>query len=385
MFGVVFDLTWAAAAIGMAWLTAGVLIRRFGAPAPMGRYHSLDGLRGMLAVSVMIHHAAVWYGFATTGNWLLPASTVYAELGQGSVLMFFMITSFLFVSKLIHAKDGVDWLHMLVSRIMRLTPLYWFAMLCMFCMVGMQTRWQLHEPAALLLDQAEVWLGYTVSGFPDINHLANTGHLVADVTWTLVYEWMFYLALPLLAWLMGRKPGWLPLLFSMLVLWWMFDRWHPNLRMVVVFVMGGLTAVLVSRADWFKSWTVTQTASWLVLAGILAVLVLFHSAYDAWPTLILWTCFTLIAGGNSLFGWLVHPATRQLGDQAYSIYLLHGMTLYAMFHGAIGEKLMQSWTFSTYWLVLLGIVPIVTMLCYATWRWVEQGGMRLAKRVLAAG
>lgn len=62
-------------------------------PKP-NRYESIDGLRGFLGVSVFIHHASIWYVFAKTGAWELPKSNLYVHLGQTSVSLFFMISSF---------------------------------------------------------------------------------------------------------------------------------------------------------------------------------------------------------------------------------------------------------------------------------------------------
>ena len=65
-----------------------------------GRYQTIDGLRGFLALSVFIHHSSVWYNYIVNGVWEIPSSNLFAHLGSTSVSFFFMITSFLFVSKL---------------------------------------------------------------------------------------------------------------------------------------------------------------------------------------------------------------------------------------------------------------------------------------------
>jgi len=64
--------------------------------SPNDRFESLDGLRGLLAISVFIHHINVWYGYLQSGNWMEPNSNLFNQLGQSSVALFFMISSFLF-------------------------------------------------------------------------------------------------------------------------------------------------------------------------------------------------------------------------------------------------------------------------------------------------
>ena len=62
-------------------------------PPPM-RFATINGLRGYLALFVMLHHACMWFVLVQTGKWDVPRPNLYGPLGQASVLMFFMITSF---------------------------------------------------------------------------------------------------------------------------------------------------------------------------------------------------------------------------------------------------------------------------------------------------
>ena len=65
-----------------------------GQPGP--RYWSLDGLRGYLALAVVLSHASIWYFYLRSGTWEVPPANVYTQFGQGSVTRFFMITGFCF-------------------------------------------------------------------------------------------------------------------------------------------------------------------------------------------------------------------------------------------------------------------------------------------------
>src|ERR1700737_3166682 len=83
------------------------------------RNKSIDGLRGYLAFFVFLHHSTMWYFYLRTNNWANPPSNLYRHFGGTSVDIFFMITSFLFFSKLIEAKEGyIDWLKLYISRIL---------------------------------------------------------------------------------------------------------------------------------------------------------------------------------------------------------------------------------------------------------------------------
>ena len=65
------------------------------------RYGALDGLRGILAISVLFQHAVTNYAYFSTGIWQITDVRFYRHLGGESVILFFMITSFLYWSKAI--------------------------------------------------------------------------------------------------------------------------------------------------------------------------------------------------------------------------------------------------------------------------------------------
>jgi peptidoglycan/LPS O-acetylase OafA/YrhL len=70
-------------------------------------YKTLDGLRGLLAISVFFVHAACHYAWLTTGEWTARPK-FYNFLGQASVWCFFMITGFLFWSKVLRSNRTED-------------------------------------------------------------------------------------------------------------------------------------------------------------------------------------------------------------------------------------------------------------------------------------
>jgi len=70
-------------------------------PRSNSRYESLDGLRGFLAVGVIVHHGMATYTRVTTGLWSVGNSATYGLFGTAAVAMFFMITGFLFWGKML--------------------------------------------------------------------------------------------------------------------------------------------------------------------------------------------------------------------------------------------------------------------------------------------
>jgi peptidoglycan/LPS O-acetylase OafA/YrhL len=113
------------------------------------------------------------------------------------------------------------------------------------------------------------------------------------------------------------------------------------------------------------------------LLGCIAIAVTFYpSAFEIVPLLLLSVAFTLIACGNNLFGVLVSPVSRTLGEMAYSIYLLHGITLFVAFNFILGVGDSRALSPITHWLVVAGITPVLVFVCFLTFRYVESPAMR---------
>ena len=90
------------------------------------RISTLDGLRGFLALGVFFHHAAIYHEYLLDQQWRLPPSRFYSLLGQVGVAMFFMITGYLFWSRVVTERGRLDWLQLYIGRVFRIGPLYLF-------------------------------------------------------------------------------------------------------------------------------------------------------------------------------------------------------------------------------------------------------------------
>ncbi|MGJ7104041.1 acyltransferase family protein [Morganella morganii] len=64
----------------------------------------IDGLRGVLAVSVFFHHTVISYYWIKNGTWEPIDNIAIMNLGSVSVSLFFMITGYLFYKIAIKIK-----------------------------------------------------------------------------------------------------------------------------------------------------------------------------------------------------------------------------------------------------------------------------------------
>lgn len=371
----------AIAAVMCAFFTASFLSRRAALPIEAGRHASIDGLRGYLAFFVFLHHACIWYFYQRSGKWQVPPSHLYTHMGQSSVALFFMITGFLFFSKLIEGRHrSIDWLKLFVSRVLRLLPLYLVAMLLLFATVAVLSDFQLNEPASNVAKQCIRWLSFTMLDSPPINGIDATRNVLAGVTWSLPYEWFFYGTLPLLALIVGVRPRWPYLLLGSAATVWLVS-WRPLVIHLWPFV-GGFAAALLVRSETARRWAVSQPGSVLAIGAIVAAVARFPNAQAYEPLLLLSLAFAVIACGNTLFGLLLHPASRMLGEMAYSLYLLHGFLLFMLFHFILGaDHPGFALSASAHWGWVLVLTPGLVCIGYISFRWIELPAMQATAAV----
>lgn len=338
------------------------------------RFGTIDGLRGYLAFFVFIHHAAVWFTYTRTNIWVAPDSKIYTHLGQSSVALFFMITSFLFYNKLLNSKKGkFSWKSFFIGRIFRLTPLYLFVILTMFFVVALLSDWTLFDKPRYVLFCSARWLLFTVPGAPNINHIEAT-RILAGVTWSLPYEWCFYLVLPFIALTAGQRPPWMALAVAVvgLAIAW-YTEMQPRLAMSFI---GGIIAARALRYPQLIVFA-KKTRGSVLASACFAALLLFPTAYEAVPLILLTIGFCLIAAGTDLFGLLLTQTSRRLGELAYSIYLVHGILLFTMINFIIGRSNIAVMPSVAYWLLIAALVPVVLGLSTLTFRLIEQPGINM--------
>ena len=367
----------------LALATISMVGPRLGLRLLPGRSAPIDGLRGYAAFFVFLGHATAWFYFVRTGRWAIMPIRAYGNFGSVSVIVFFMITAFLFTTKLLDSRRGrMDWLRMLVSRFMRLTPLYLFAMAALLAVLGAATGFELNEGVPSLLLSTGRWLGFTIAGAPDMNGLRDTWLIIAGVTWSLPYEIFFYLLLPLLALLM-RAPT--PAAIVAICTAIAAAVFLAGLQwMLAVPFLGGMLAALLVRVPRLKALAQTPAASVAALAALVAVAVLFWSSFRWIPLALISLAFCAVAAGNSLFGLLTTRAARMLGEVSYSMYLLHAIALYALVRWGIGTATLIQMPALAYWAIILGLTPLLVTLCVATFVLIERPGIGSTSHIVAA-
>ena len=340
------------------------------------RVSTLDGLRGYLAFFVFLFHACTNYSYITKGTWLTPDTNLYLFLGHGSVQLFFMITGFLFYSKLIKNESSlsyykkIDWIKFYVARFYRLYPLYLFSITLIFIILFYLSKGVLNETPWELFKHAFSWLIFGLFGLADINE-TNTHVINSGVIWSLSYEWIFYLLMPTFAFFLKQESRFNWIIFSLitfLILISMHSIYEGK-----AFLAGIIAAYLIQNEKFIK-FAKSKMATFIIsisLVGLIQHVTPNHTyAILSYLTII----FLLVVCGNDIFGILLNPLSKALGDLSYSIYLLHGILLYVVFNILVSKENITSPL--VYWGIISLITPILIIFSNFTFKHIELSSMR---------
>ena len=322
--------------VALAWAVARLPLFRAVDSPPDGPQHfvSVDGLRGFLALAVFVYHLVVTHRFIDDGVWQAPDSRFQALLGPIGVSMFFMITGFLFWGKLLRCQGAPRWLSLYIGRLMRIGPLYLAVVVAMLVIVALRTGLQLHDPAQDVLSSVLRWLALGVlDSQPDVNGYP-ARHVLAGVTWTIHYEWLFYASLLVIApFARGRRHG---VFVAIALVTCVLGKlvWHMHsMGLAALFLYGMAVASLLHEPRWRALSQRLSPRQWsmLVLACMVAVFAVPGGGYGSLVGALLALAFGAVCTGATLFGLLTSAPARRLGAISYGLYLMQGLVLTLVF------------------------------------------------------
>ena len=170
----------------------------------MQRLPALDGLRGLAAAVVVVHHTMLtWPGFAeqylgdgTTDSrpvWLLTYTPLHIPWdGKAAVYVFFVLSGLVLTLPVLRRGDAFDWMSYYPQRLVRLyvpviaavaLGIAWFILVPRDA--SMQSLWLEGRPHELSIRTI----------FRDITLVGGSGGLVSPL-WSLRWEILFSLLLP---------------------------------------------------------------------------------------------------------------------------------------------------------------------------------------------
>lgn len=339
-------------------------------------------MRGFLAIGVFIHHSSIWYQYLQSGSWGAPKSNLFNQFGQTSVALFFMITAFLFTTKLLNTysnNKNIDWSDFFISRVFRLVPMYLVSIMSLVVIVLVISDWKLNVSVGAFLKEVFCWGIFTIRGAPDINGFVNTGIINAEVGWSLPYEWLFYFSLPMLS-IFFSKNNVSKLFISISIVFILFYCKYNSVESYHLwsFFGGAISPFLIKYgADKMKYNSIFFS---VVIILCLASILRFHSSNDFICKFLIIIVFNLIALGNTLFGILKISVLKFLGEISYSTYLTHGIIIFLVINFCIGFKEALELSPTKYCLIIFCITPIIVLSSFMTYLKIEKPFMNYSKR-----
>ena len=368
------------------------------APRPALRLTALDGLRGLAAFVVVLHHITliatplIQPAAGTTAPlfglwwWLENTPLKLLSAGRESVLVFFVLSG-LVVALPALKHGGFSWPGFLAGRFVRLYLPAWAAM-------GLAALLILSLPRDAANISGGGWLDTTNSTVLDWPKFLNEMTLMVkgpkydNVLWTLQWEAGFSVLLPLLVLLaVVLRRWWLPVAAMVFGLSVLGSLIHSDpLAYFSVFFLGTLTAVHVDEVrTWGDHLTARASAVvWTsVVVGSALVLVLSYLLQPvirsgtvgnaALQQFAVLGAFGLVIAAIAGNGWrrLLERAVPQfLGRISFSLYLVHVPLLVTIAY------LIGDWN----WLLLVPLaVPLAILVAWGFHAWVEVPLHRLAR------
>jgi peptidoglycan/LPS O-acetylase OafA/YrhL len=334
-------------------------------------YQELESMRGILALAVVIHHAVIFYFrlYYNLGDISGPNAIFYQQLGTAPVTMFFFTTGFLFWTKLIGEPKPPPGKFMM-ARLRRLGPAYLGAAVFMFFLVAVFSDFRLHDRPLYVVHDA---LRILIADRANLNGLAVAAWLW-PITWTLKFEFLFYLTVPFLGWF--ARNLWRTLLFiaacNLLYLWldhidpvqWHFPGYYEIRALMrffsYTFCIGFIAAHLV-KIKQVRDLAQTPWAALLALAFGLGTLIFLPSRLNWMQSLLLALPFLAVAAGCSFWGILRSRTLLFLGQISYSVYLVHFLVYCAILmplHNKVGSNFQQP---LVYWSIVLLVAPLIIL------------------------
>jgi peptidoglycan/LPS O-acetylase OafA/YrhL len=171
------------------------------------RIIGLDGVRGLLCMSIAITHVTGYYSKHTAGVW---KTNVFGF----SLVYFFVLSGFLlflpYVRNVVAERSSARMPNVrdyAVHRLARIMPAYF----AIFVVVNFVLRLSYIDNAALMPDDASTGLGAITAPGELLANLAlvqtySPAYIQTGIgpSWSLTLEYAFYLALPLLGWALFR-------------------------------------------------------------------------------------------------------------------------------------------------------------------------------------
>jgi exopolysaccharide production protein ExoZ len=283
----------------------------------------------------------------------LQAIVVWAYHSQHGVYIFFVLSGFL-IADIWLRRTPTSYLRFLGQRAMRLLPLLWVVIIAAHFLPALGTNARFDYPLSALLKNL-----FLLNWF-----LPDQKYFYLLVTWSLAWEWIFYLSFPILffaARFLNARNAWRSSVLQRVLLWAAIAALSVGVLLlahgwrdrggtyVLIFSVGVTVAYLnVNHHDFLRR--VADTVPWWIVISCGSIVTFIYAWYNPpngllqrnaygrfTPHDLFAVCYLIPVGllfikasstdwGNSA----IVRFARWIGEISYSIYLWHLLILIAL-------------------------------------------------------
>jgi peptidoglycan/LPS O-acetylase OafA/YrhL len=310
------------------------------------RIDTLDGVRGLAILAVLVDHSAIWI---TPTSALDRVVQAFTGSGWSGVDLFFVLSGFLITGILIDAKGGQNYFrNFYARRVLRIFPVYYLTIALVLLASFIPTIAHHYPDATAELRRVQPWYWTYTTNYLIALHGWAAAPMRSTHLWSLAVEEQFYLVWPALVLLADRRTLTricmaLLILCPILRIALFLTGTAPRELVVLTptrldtLAMGALLAI-AARADgglarWRRPLGVIAIGCVLSLAATLT----FRDRIANESPEIVTLGFTLIAtiaaaiivfatttpADSVTHRFLAHPALRAIGRYSYAMYIFH--------------------------------------------------------------
>lgn len=310
------------------------------------RIDTLDGVRGLAILAVLIDHSAIWI---TPTTFLDRAVQAFTGSGWEGVDLFFVLSGFLITGILIDAKGGQHYFrNFYARRVLRIFPIYYLTIGLVLLMSFVPLVAHHYPEATAELQRVQPWYWTYTTNYLIALHGWAAAPMRSTHLWSLAVEEQFYLVWPALVLLADRRMliriciG-LLILCPILRLALFFTGTAPREMVVLTYTrldtlaMGALLAIAARSEGGLVRWRRPLRTLAIIFVLLLTSTLTFRDRIANESPEIVTIGFTLIATiaaaiivfatttptGSLASRALSHPALRAVGRYSYAMYIFH--------------------------------------------------------------
>jgi peptidoglycan/LPS O-acetylase OafA/YrhL len=296
----------------------------------------LEALRGVAAMMVFACHSMMYF------TNLVPQSAFPSFMGAAGVILFFFLTGHLFWSQVLSGTFKVD--AFFPKRVRRIVPaatiMVAFVMLTDWLFLANHPRIDFGSLILLIRNFA-----FGFGGTNDVFYPETAARM--NVIWSLKWEWLFYLCLPLAANFKGLFSA---TAFTATLIFVFYDPRHlftgvdSEAVFVLAFYLGGALAYLDrAKEKTLRTLGIIFTSPYYLFLVVSAIYIyLSHISTSAVP----YRQLPILALGFSVFlyfwaskykpqKWMGRRPVQMIGQVSFSLYLWHLVINWYVAHLAI--------------------------------------------------